>query len=212
MKIFIVDDHPLFRDGLRQAFAQRPEFQLVGEASTAATALPLILEALPDVVLADVHLPDSTGIELVGKLLTARPSLRILMLSGDSDPALIESALDAGACGYVLKDTIVPVLIHAVEMVMAGKLFISPEASAEMLEYLRKTPVKSEKVEADVSERERDVLRLIADGQRNKEIAAHLGLSTKSIETYRSRLMRKLGCSSPAELVRYAIRTGIVAP
>lgn len=209
MNILIVDDHPLFRLGLRMALEARPDFCIVGEASTGAMAEEQVTALQPDLVLADVHLPDIQGVELAARLIRAHRGLKILMLSGDSDPALIQAALDVGACGYVLKETIVPILLHALDMTKLGKLFISPEVSAQMLEYFRGAKTKAASSDVEISDREREVLRRLSQGERNKEIAGHLGLSTKSVETYRSRLMKKLECSSPAELVRYALRTGI---
>lgn len=213
VKLLLVDDHPMLRQGVRQGVAQLPRLTLVGEASTGAQALKLAGELTPDLVLMDVHLPDMNGIELTRLMLKALPAIKVLIFSSDAGRALVDEALEAGACGYLWKSSVLEELTRAIDSVMAGKLYLSPEVSAGVLEDYRKSLVaEPEPSKPVLSERETQLLRLIAAGRRNKEIAAQLALSVKSIEAYRSRLMAKLGCASSADLVRYAIREGIAAP
>jgi DNA-binding NarL/FixJ family response regulator len=210
VKILIVDDHPLMRSGLRHALEQRPGFVLAGEDSTGSSAVHRAAELHPDLVLMDIHLPDISGLEAMRQILALAPATKIIVFSGDTDRRLVDQALEAGACGYILKRSVVDELIHAIEMVTAGKLYLSAEVSTGILEDYRKSLVGETGPSRPVlSAREKQLLRLIAEGRRNKEIAAELNLSANSIETYRARLMKKVGCSSTAELVRFSIREGI---
>lgn len=164
----------------------------------------------PDLIVMDIHLPDMHGIEATRQILEAVPAARIVILSGDDDQALVDAALQAGARGFILKGSAVDELILAAEVVMAGKFHFSPEVSAGMVEAHQRSMVAgAAPSKPALSEREKQLLRHIVEGLRNKAIAIELKLSVNSIETYRARLMKKVGCPSPAELVRYAIREGI---
>jgi DNA-binding NarL/FixJ family response regulator len=213
IKIFLVDDHGMLRNGLHHVIAARPNMEIVGEAPDGATALKLIAEVQPDLVIMDMHLPDMSGIDLTRQILAEWPAIKVNFFSGDADRSLVDEALEAGACGYVWKQGTADELMTAIETVMAGKLYLSPEVNAAVLQEYRNSLGKKETTSKVVpSEREKQLLTLIAAGQRNKEIAAHLKISPKSVEAYRSRLMKKLNCPSTAELVRYAIREKIVSP
>jgi DNA-binding NarL/FixJ family response regulator len=212
VKILIVDDQPMLLKGLCQALAEQPRFALVGEASSGELALKLALELRPELVVMDIHLPKMDGIEVIRQILRALPATKIVIFSGDSAATLVDEALQAGACGYILKSGAVKDLIHAIDEVMAGRLCLSPVLSTTIVEdYQRRLFGGPEPSKLVLSEREKQLLRLIAEGRRNKEIAAKLKLSVNSIETYRSRLMKKVGCPSAAQLARYAVREGIAA-
>lgn len=209
-KLLLVDDHAMLRRGLRQALAQQPSFEVVGEASTGAQALRLMEELAPDLVLMDIHLPDMSGIEVSRQILHDHPGAKIIIFSSDIARALVDEALQAGVCGYLPKTCPVEELILAVDAVMTGKLYLSPDVTGDILKDYRNNLLhETPSTKPLLSERERQLLRLIAEGHRNKEISVELKISTKSVEAYRSRLMKKLGCSSSAELVRYAVRQGI---
>jgi DNA-binding NarL/FixJ family response regulator len=213
VKILLVDDHPMLRHGLRQAMTQQPRFTIVGEAAAGEPALKLAVELKPDLVVMDVHLPDMSGLEATRQILSALPATKVVIFSSDIAGAMVDEALQAGAGGYIFKQCSVEYLIHAIDEVMAGKLCLSPEVSASIVEdHQRRLVGETEPPKLALSEREKQLLRLIAEGKRNKEIATELKLSVNSIETYRSRLMKKIGCPSTAELVRFAIREGIAAP
>lgn len=213
IKVLVVDDHPVLRFGLRRTIDQQPNFTVVGEASTGAEALKLVAKLAPDLITMDVLLPDVNGIELTRQILAVLPSVKIVVFSSDATRSRVNEALQAGACGYIWKLSAAQEIIRAIEMVMTGRLYLSPEVSAGILEDYRKCLAgQSEPSKPFLSDREKQLLRFVAEGRRNKEIAAQLALSIKSIEAYRSRLIKKLGCSSTAELVRYAVREGIAAP
>lgn len=210
ISILVVDDHPLLRKGLCQALQQRPGFVLAGEASTGSAAVNRTLELKPDLVVMDLHLPDIGGVEATRQILAGAPTTKIVIFSGDTSRQLVDAALEAGACGYILKRSVEDELLHAIELVTAGKLYLSPEVSAGILEdYKKSLTGDSEPSKPALSVREKELLRLVCEGRRNKEIAVDMGLSPNSIETYRGRLMRKIGCASTAELVRFAIREGL---
>lgn len=212
-KIFLVDDHGMLRTGLRHAIAVRPNMTIVGESSHGGTALKLIADSNPDLIVMDIHLPDMSGIDLTRQVLGRTPMIKVIIFSGDAERAVVDKALEAGACGYVWKQGAADELMHAIETVMAGRLYLSPEVNAAVLqEYRDGLSKRQDSFKTLPSEREKKLLGLIADGQRNKEIATHLKISPKSAEAYRSRLMKKLKCPSTAELVRYAIREKIVLP
>jgi DNA-binding NarL/FixJ family response regulator len=170
----------------------------------------MALELMPDLVVMGVHLPRMSGLEATRQILSARPATKILIFSGNVASATVDEALQAGAGGYIFKRAPVDELIGAIDGVMAGKLCLSPEASATILgNYRRKLVGEPEPARAVLSERDKQLLRLISEGRRNKEIATIMTLSPNSIETYRARLMKKILCRSTAELVRFAIREGI---
>ena len=210
--LLLVDDHPLMLTALEQAMAQQPNFTVVGKASTGELAIKLALELKPDLVVMDLHLLDMNGLEATRRILSVLPATRVVVLSGDATGALVDEALQAGARGYIFKRASTDDLIRSVAEVMAGKLWLSPEVSAAIVaDHQRKLLGESEPSKAVLSEREKQMLRLIAEGRRNKEIAEELHLSANTIETYRARLMKRVDCQSTAELVRYAVREKIAA-
>jgi DNA-binding NarL/FixJ family response regulator len=213
VNILLVDDHPLLRSGLGRALEQQPDFVLVGEADTGANGVTETVRLRPDLVVMDIFLPDMSGIDATRQILSATPRVKVVVYSGDADRALVDGAIRAGAMGYVVKSSGADELIHAIGMAMAGRLYLSPQASGGILEDYQNGLLGRTKAPAQaLTPRERQLLQLIAEGRRNKDIAANLKLSANTIESYRARLMKKLGYSSTAELVRYAVRKGIVDP
>lgn len=213
VKILLVDDHPLLRSALRQVMAHQADIVIVGDTATGAAALQLAQELSPDLVFLDVHLPDLDGIEVSRRLRKLLPRVKIIIYSGDLSRPLVDAALEAGVSGYVSKSNSPQEVLQALTSVLSGHLFLSPEASASILEdYCQKLANHVEPAKISISERDKELIRMVAEGRRNKEIADQLKLKPKSVETYRARLMKKLGCASSAELVRYAIREGIASP
>jgi DNA-binding NarL/FixJ family response regulator len=213
INVLIVDDHPLVRAGVRQVLAQSPGFGSILETDSGRDAIRIAAEHKPDVILMDLNMPGIGGIEAARLILESSPEVRIIVLSGDADRLKVDHALQVGACGYLYKQSVLTELLVAIEQVTSGKLYFSPEISANIINDYRRTLFEPKTLfPPAISAREVQLLRLISDGARSKEIAAELNLSPNSIETYRSRLMKKLGCSSTAELVRYAVRSGIITP
>jgi DNA-binding NarL/FixJ family response regulator len=212
VRILLLDLDQMMRQGLGQLIATRPELTVVGEAANGRPAGELIRAAAPQVLLMDVHLPGGGGVDGARRLLTEFPGVRVVALSGDAELERVLQALHAGVSGYVVTEQGFDELIRAIHTVMQRQLYLSPEVSSAVIRHLMKTyrDRKPAVPGVGLSDRERWLLRLIAEGRRNKEIAGHMAVTVKSVETYRFRLMKKLGYASAAELIRYAIREGVV--
>ena len=212
VRLLIADEQPVLRHGLRALIALRPHLELAAEASTAAQAVNLAAELEPDLVVMGIHFPDLNGIEATRRILCAQSSAKVVIFSYEASRSIVDEALQAGACAYVLKTGDEEEFFCAIETALAGKLYLSPEVETGIVEDYRTSLRRQfEPVRSMMSPRERRVLQLVAEGRRNKEISASLRVSTKCVEATRSRLAKRLGCSSTAELVRYAIREGIAA-
>lgn len=213
IKVLLVDDHQMMREGVRRMLAEQPGLRVVGEAASRRAALEQLRATAPDVVVMDVHLPGENGIEISEKVAGEFPGTKVVMLSADTDLATVQRALQAGVSGYITKNSPPEQLVRAIHEAMDHRVHLSPEVAAVVVQdYLKQVVQRSAPVKPALTERERLLLRLVAAGKRNKEIAEALQVGVKSVETYRSRLMRKLKCGSPAELTRYAIREGIATP
>jgi two-component system, NarL family, response regulator NreC len=213
IRVLIADDHGIVRRGLRLQLEQYPEFEVVGEACDGREALRMADELQPDVVLMDITMPNLNGIEASAQLLKRQPRTAVIILSMHSDETYITRTLTAGAKGYLLKDTAEVDLQRAVQAVAQGKTFFSPTIAQKLLrDYLRQLQQRGLKDSFDLlTEREKEVLQLIAEGKSNKEVAAMLDLSPYTVETHRTHIMQKLDLHSTAELVLYAVRKGIIA-
>ncbi len=208
IRVLVVDDHAVVRAGLRRVLDAEEDIETVGEAATAERAVFEALEAKPDVVLMDVVMPGKTGIEGLPALLQAVPGARVLMLSMQDDPRYVREAFEAGASGYVLKEAADTDVVDAVRAVAAGERYVHPALGARLVEAESE---ERKRAESDpLSEREREVLRLLALGHTNQEIASQLYISVRTAETHRAHIMQKLGLSSRAELVRYALDHDLV--
>jgi len=209
VKLFLLDEHPMSRGGLRESIRQQTTFTLVGEADTGASGLKGAKESMPDLIIMDVNLSDMDGIELVTEILKILPGIKIVVYSENVSRASVDLALRAGVRGYLSKRSTWQKLLEAIKAVMNGDVSLSPEVEASVLETYHASLMVGSLPKASLSERDKKVLRLVTKGRRNKEIAGELAVSIKSVEAYRSRLMKKLVCSNSIELVRYAIREGI---
>jgi DNA-binding NarL/FixJ family response regulator len=211
IKIVLVDDHTIMRKGLHSLIQQRDGLAVIGEAANGHEALDLIRSLSPDIAVMDVLLQEEDGIELSKRILAEHPKVRIIVLSSESDLKRVTEALQAGVSGYVVKTSSAEELMRAIAIVMDHRIYLCPEIASQVvndyMNVLGMTTVAAAK--PVLTERERSLLKLVAAGKRNKEIAEALGVAVKSVETYRSRLMKKLGCFSASELTRYAIREGI---
>lgn len=210
VRIVLVDDHKILRDGLRLRLEQEAGFKIVGEAATAAEARQSVEQARPDLVVLDLDLPGEKGLAVAKRFRADLPQMKILVLTGLNNPEAAHEVMLAGAHGYLRKDEASEELVRAIHAVMAGKIFLSPDAATVLTRLLREQ--KDGTAEPVLNERETTFLRGVADGLSYKEIANGMNLSVKSMEAYRTRLAKKLGCASRADLVRYAVRKGLVAP
>jgi DNA-binding NarL/FixJ family response regulator len=211
-RILLVDDHEVVRDGLRLKIRHQPDMEVIGEAGNGRVALERAKALSPDLVLVDIHMEGMNGIELSRQLLREHPQMKIVVLSAFPDPDTVNQAVQAGVCGYLLKANAADDLLRAIRVVLAGKTYFCPEvAAAVVADYRRLLLAKENPPPPLLSEREREVLKLTAEGARTKEIAAQLHISLKTVETHRAHLMTKLGCSSVVELTRYALREGIAS-
>lgn len=213
IRVVVADDHAVVREGIRRVLNDDPDVTVVGEASTGAEALAIIEDCRPDVVLLDLGLPDITGLDVVRRLQEAGAPPRVLVLSMHDDDEYVLRAVRAGVDGYLLKDEAEPAMLRAaVRSVHAGDSYFSSTAAASLAGALR--PPTDAGPEADpldrLTERELEVLRLVATGRSNKEMAAGLGISRRTVETHRENLMRKLDIHSIAGLTRLALEQGLL--
>lgn len=207
IRILLVDDHPVLRAGIRQLLGQEPDFQVIGEAGDGCAAVEMAAALRPDVVLMDVSLPKLGGAEATKQILAASPRLKVLALSDHEEPALARMLLDVGASGYALKRSACDELVRAVREVAAGASYLDPVIAGH-LERKRGRPGSDPLPTASLSEREVQVIRLVANGYTSKEVASDLGLSHRTLETYKARAMSKLNLKTRADLIRYALRSG----
>jgi DNA-binding NarL/FixJ family response regulator len=212
LRILLADDHTLVRQGLRKVLEERPEWEVVAEAGDGREAVRQAEEARPDVAIVDVAMPLLNGIEAVRQIARKAPGTRVLVLSMHADEAYVTQMLRAGAAGYLLKDSADVDLLQAVDAVSAGKSFFSPAIARVIADdYVRQLADRgvTDRFEL-LSEREREIFQLIAEGRTNKEIANMLFLSPSTVDTHRSRIMEKLDVHSAAEIVLYAVRKGVI--
>lgn len=206
VRVFLADDHVVVRQGLK-ALLEREGFQVIGEASDGHTALQLISGLNPDVAVLDVGMPLMNGIDIAQQLGQAAPKTKTVLLTKHDEDQYVTAALRAGVRGYVLKGQAGTDLVQAIHHVMRGRMYLSPGISQVVVQaFLNKTELAAE----PLSSRERQVLQLIGEGKSTKEIAGLLGISVKTAESHRSRLMQKLDIHEVASLVRYAIRRGLI--
>jgi two-component system, NarL family, response regulator NreC len=208
VRVLIVDDHAVFRAGLRLLIDAEADMEAVGEAGNARDAVFQARALKPDVVLLDVVMPDQSGLDIVPTLLHERPETKVLVLSMQDDPQYVRQAFANGANGYILKEAADTEVVTAIREVAAGNNYVHPTVGAR--------PMAAETAEArradedPLSDREREVLRLLALGHTNQEISAQLFISVRTAETHRAHIMQKLRLTSRAELVRYAIEQGVL--
>jgi DNA-binding NarL/FixJ family response regulator len=212
IRILLADDHTIVRQGLRKMLEEQPEWEVVAEAGDGREAVRLAEQHKPDVAIVDVAMPLLNGIEATRQITKRAPATRVLVLSMHADDAYVIQILQAGATGYLLKDSADVDLIQAVTAVARGKSFFSPAIARVMLDdYVKQLAEKgvTDRYES-LSEREREIFQLIAEGKANKEIAVLLSISPSTVETHRARIMEKLDLHSAAEIVLYAVRRGVI--
>ncbi len=213
IRVLLADDHAVVRKGLRFLLEKHPGMEVVGEASDGREAVRLAEELKPSVVVMDIGMPQLNGIEATAQIVKRNPQVGVIMLSVHSDETYLLRALSAGARGYLLKDSAEDDLVRAVEVVAGGKPFFSPAISQALLEdYMRYLQQRGLKDSYDLlTDREKEILQLLAEGKTNKEVAALLNLSLYTVETHRSHIMQKLNLHNTAEIVLYAVRKKIIS-
>jgi DNA-binding NarL/FixJ family response regulator len=209
IRVLLADDHQIVREGLHALLGAEEDLQIVGEAREGRSAVQLVAQLKPDVVIMDIGMPGLNGMEATRQILEAAPGVKIVALSMHSDRRFIEGMFKAGAAGYLLKDAAFEELARAVRTVVSGRPYLSPSIAAAVIDgYVNPAADAGSAVDV-LTPREREVLQLLAEGNSTKQIALSLGVSVKTIETYRSRLMEKLDLHSVAELTKYAVREGL---
>jgi DNA-binding NarL/FixJ family response regulator len=213
LRILLADDHTIVRQGVRKILEEHPDWEVVGEAANGRDAVRLALDLAPDIALMDIGMPLLNGIEATRQIARRAAGVSVVILSMHSDEAYIAQVLQAGARGYLLKDSADEDLIRALTAVGQGKSFFSPAVAKVMLDdYVRRMTERGivDRYES-LSEREREVFQLIAEGRSNKEIADLLNVSSSTVETHRGHIMEKLDVHSAVELVLYAVRKGLIS-
>lgn len=212
--VLLVDDHTVVREGLRALLEHDDDIEVVGEAKTGREAVRLTTELLPAVVVMDIAMPLLNGLEATRQILKALPATRIVILSAHGDDAYVEQVIELGAAGYLIKQTSALVLSKAVREVHKGNTFFSPSIARVLRHRRQASPHgaagRRKKIVANLTAREVEVLQLVAEGMANKQSAAELGISIKTVEKHRQSLMNKLDIHDTAGLTRYAIATGII--
>jgi RNA polymerase sigma factor (sigma-70 family) len=213
VNILIADDHGIVRKGLRLQLEQNPAFHVIGEAADGREAVRMTEELKPDVVVMDIAMPNLNGIQATAQITKRNPHVGVIILSMHSDESYLTRTLAAGAKGYLLKDSADVDLDRAVNVVAQGKSFFSPAIANTLLEdYMRQLQQRGLQDSYDLlTEREKEIFQLLAEGKSNKEVATTLDLSTSTVETHRTRIMQKLDLHSSAEIVLYAVRKKIIA-
>jgi len=211
--VVIVDDHPLFRLGLRSILARDEAYEIVGEAGTAAEAMKLARKHFPGFMIVDISLPDKNGIELTREVLRLLPDCKILIVSMHTKIFYVTEALRMGAMGYLIKESTSETLLKGLDAISKGRHFLDPSLSREVKENLEDTSGAPKMIDIAykrLTKREQEVMRLVAEGFTTKEISERLFISIKTVDNHRANIMNKLGIHRTVELIRYAARIGLI--
>lgn len=209
LRIFLADDHIVMREGLKSLVNAQSDMNVIGEADNGRTALLKAKELNPDIVVMDISMPEMNGIQATERLKHACQNIKVLILTAHDDTGYLRQLLEAGASGYVLKRVAAEELINAIRVVVAGGVYLDPTLAGKVVSgYVGTRRLRGAPQCNKLSERETEVLRLVAWGYTNKEIASYLNLSVKTVETHKGNLMEKLDLKSRVEMVRYALRQG----
>ncbi|MEN8164973.1 MAG: response regulator transcription factor [Acidobacteriota bacterium] len=212
IRVLLVDDHQVVREGLRALFETEKDIVVVAEADNGRTAHKLALELEPDIVVMDMGMPGLNGVDATRKILERMPDIRVIALSIHCNRLFVVEALKAGASGYLVKDCAFEELIRAIRVVMAGQSYLSPEITGILVEDVARRPEDEAKPRAkSLSGREREVLQLLAEGNSARKISNMLHISVQTVNTHRQHIMRKLDLGSVAELTKFAIREGLTS-
>ncbi|HEY6951928.1 MAG TPA: response regulator transcription factor [Bacteroidota bacterium] len=211
IRVILADDHPIVRTGIKNALLEQKNIEVVGEASNGAQVLKKAKELSPDLVLMDISMPEMGGLEAAQRLHSTLPKVKVLVFTMHDNKEYVLEIIRSGASGYVLKDTSTLELVRAIETVHRGGTYFSSKVSQFLLDqYVKKVATGGEKLQEQLTHREEEVLALVAKGKSNKEIAAELEMSTRTVETHREKIMKKLNMHTVAELTQHAISKGLV--
>lgn len=213
IRIALCDDHQLIREGLRSLLERQPDMSVVGEGINGLDAIRLARDKKPDIMILDIGMPELNGIAAARRIIEDFPKIKVLALSMHSDHHFVTEMLEAGASGYMLKDSAFTELTGAIRTIMAGGLFISPRLAGNVLETFAHNakPNRKTRRRIELSERETEILQMISEGKSSKEIATTLNISIKTVETHRQHIMQKIGIHNVAALTKFAIREGITS-
>jgi len=211
-RIVLADDHKIVRDGLRSLLEKQPQYEVVGEAEDGRAAVELARKLTPDLVIMDIAMPDLNGIEATRQIVGGRARTKVLALSMHARAQFVGRMLEAGASGYLLKDSAFEELVDAIRAVFENRVYLSKEITGVVVEdYVHRRTVTKGGVEVVLTPREREILQLMAEGRSTKEIAADLHVSVKTVETHRQHIMEKLDIYTVAGLTKYAIQEGLTS-
>jgi two-component system response regulator NreC len=209
LRIVLADDHVMMRDGLKSLVNAQADMEVVGEAGDGRVALLKARELQPDIVVMDISMPELNGLEATGRLKGCCQKAKVLVLTAYDDGGYLRQLLEAGASGYVLKKAAAEELVKAIRVVAAGGVYLDPTLAGKVVSgYVGKKKLRGALAGSELSEREEEVLRLVAWGYTNKEVAGYLNISVKTVETHKTNLMEKLSLSGRSDVVRYALRRG----
>jgi two-component system response regulator NreC len=213
IRVLLADDHTIVRDGLRALLEKQPDMTVSGEASDGREAVQIAEENSPDVVVMDIAMPNMNGIEATRRIVATHPSTAVVILSMHQDESYVLRSLKAGARGYLLKDSLRSDVVEAIRSVAQGRSFLTRKVSRLMQEeYIRQMERRGVEDSYDLlTDREREILQLVAEGRTNKEVANVLNIGLTTVETHRTHILQKLGLHSVPELILYAVRKGIIA-
>jgi DNA-binding NarL/FixJ family response regulator len=212
IRILLGDDHGIIRQGLRSLLEKEPEMEVVGEAEDGRKALELVRELVPDIVIMDITMPNLNGVEATHQIVSEFPKVKVIALSIHSNKRFVADMLKAGASGYVLKECLFEELVKAIRVAAANGIYLSPTITGVVVgDYVKRLSTTVDSQLSVLTDREREVLQLLAEGKNTKEIALELYVSTKTIESNRRQIMEKLNIHSVAELTKYAVREGLTS-
>ena len=212
IRILLVDDHAIVRHGLSRSFKQGDDIEVVGQANDGRTAVDLTRELSPDVVIMDIAMPDLNGVDATRQITSAYPKVKVIGLSMHSGSKYIREMFRAGASGYLLKDCPFEELVEAIKTVALGKTYVSPSIGEMVVKEYVSEPGQEKSAFSVLSQREREVLQLLAEGKTTKQIGKRLHISPKTVEAHRLKIMDKLSINNTAQLTKYAIQEGLTRP